>query len=171
MFTVNQECREHGKPLFYIDLAQSLRNLLGEERDPIANMANMASLLYFSLPSINWSGFYIYDGQELVLGPFHGKPACVRIQMGKGVCGTSAFKRETLMIENVHEFPGHIACDADSKSEIVIPLIKDDIIIGVLDIDSPIYARFDEDDKHGLQQLIEILQFATDFTLLVQTKR
>ena len=171
MFTVNQECREHGKPLLYIDLAQSLRNLLGEERDPIANMANMASLLYFSLPSINWSGFYIYDGQELVLGPFHGKPACVRIQMGKGVCGTSAFKRETLMIENVHEFPGHIACDADSKSEIVIPLIKDDIIIGVLDIDSPIYARFDEDDKHGLQQLIEILQFATDFTLLVQTKR
>ncbi len=171
MFTVNQEYREHGKPLFYIDLAQSLRNLLGEERDPIANMANMASLLYFSLPSINWSGFYIYDGQELVLGPFHGKPACVRIQMGKGVCGTSAFKRETLMIENVHEFPGHIACDADSKSEIVIPLIKDDIIIGVLDIDSPIYARFDEDDKHGLQQLIEILQFATDFTLLVQTKR
>ncbi len=170
MFTVNQECREHGKPLFYIDLAQSLRNLLGEERDPIANMANMASLLYFSLPSINWSGFYIYDGQELVLGPFHGKPACVRIQMGKGVCGTSAFKRETLMIENVHEFPGHIACDADSKSEIVIPLIKDDIIIGVLDIDSPIYARFDEDDKHGLQQLIEILQFATDFTLPVQTK-
>ena len=171
MFTVNQEYREHGKPLFYIDLAQSLRNLLGEERDPIANMANMASLLYFSLPSINWSGFYIYDGQELVLGPFHGKPACVRIQLGKGVCGTSAFKRETLMIENVHEFPGHIACDADSKSEIVIPLIKDDIIIGVLDIDSPIYARFDEDDKHGLQQLIEILQFATDFTLLVQTKR
>ena len=170
MFTVNQECQEHGKPLFYIDLAQSLRNLLGEERDPIANMANMASLLYFSLPSINWSGFYIYDGQELVLGPFHGKPACVRIQMGKGVCGTSAFKRETLMIENVHEFPGHIACDADSKSEIVIPLIKDDIIIGVLDIDSPIYARFDEDDKHGLQQLIEILQFATDFTLPVQTK-
>ena len=170
MFTVNQECRKHGKPLFYIDLAQSLRNLLGEERDPIANMANMASLLYFSLPSINWSGFYIYDGQELVLGPFHGKPACVRIQMGKGVCGTSAFKRETLMIENVHEFPGHIACDADSKSEIVIPLIKDDIIIGVLDIDSPIYARFDEDDKHGLQQLIEILQFATDFTLPVQTK-
>ena len=170
MFTVNQECREYGKPLFYIDLAQSLRNLLGEERDPIANMANMASLLYFSLPSINWSGFYIYDGQELVLGPFHGKPACVRIQMGKGVCGTSAFKRETLMIENVHEFPGHIACDADSKSEIVIPLIKDDIIIGVLDIDSPIYARFDEDDKHGLQQLIEILQFATDFTLPVQTK-
>ena len=170
MFTVNQECREHGKPLFYIDLAQSLHNLLGEERDPIANMANMASLLYFSLPSINWSGFYIYDGQELVLGPFHGKPACVRIQMGKGVCGTSAFKRETLMIENVHEFPGHIACDADSKSEIVIPLIKDDIIIGVLDIDSPIYARFDEDDKHGLQQLIEILQFATDFTLPVQTK-
>ena len=170
MFTVNQECREHGKPLLYIDLAQSLRNLLGEERDPIANMANMASLLYFSLPSINWSGFYIYDGQELVLGPFHGKPACVRIQMGKGVCGTSAFKRETLMIENVHEFPGHIACDADSISEIVIPLIKDDIIIGVLDIDSPIYARFDEDDKHGLQQLIEILQFATDFTLPVQTK-
>ncbi len=171
MFTLNQECHSLDKPMFYIDLAQSLRNLLGEERDPIANMANMASLLYFSLPSINWSGFYLFDSQELVLGPFHGKPACVRIQMGKGVCGTSAIKRETLMIENVHEFPGHIACDADSKSEIVIPMIKDDIIIGVLDIDSPIIARFDEDDKNGLQQLLEILQFSTDFTLPVQIKR
>ena len=171
MFTLNQECHNLDKPMFYIDLAQSLRNLLGEERDPIANMANMASLLYFSLPIINWSGFYLFDGQELVLGPFHGKPACVRIQMGKGVCGTSAIKRETLMIENVHEFPGHIACDADSKSEIVIPMINDDIIIGVLDIDSPIFARFDEDDKNGLQQLLEILQFSTDFTLPVQTKR
>ncbi|MCE2755872.1 MAG: GAF domain-containing protein [Ignavibacteriae bacterium] len=171
MFTLNQECHSLDKPMFYIDLAQSLRNLLGEERDPIANMANMASLLYFSLPSINWSGFYLFDSQELVLGPFHGKPACVRIQMGKGVCGTSAIKRETLMIENVHEFPGHIACDADSKSEIVIPMIKDDIIIGVLDIDSPNFARFDEDDKNGLQQLLEILQFSTDFTLPVQIKR
>jgi GAF domain-containing protein len=128
MFTLNQDSQTQDKPMFYIDLAQSLRNLLGEERDPIANMANMASLLYFSLPSINWSGFYLFDGQELVLGPFHGKPACVRIQMGKGVCGTSAINRETLMIENVHEFPGHIACDADSKSEIVIPMIKDDTI-------------------------------------------
>ena len=171
MFTLNQEFQNIDKPMFYMDLAHSLRNLLGEERDPIANMANMASLLYFSLPSINWSGFYLFDSQELVLGPFHGKPACVRIQMGKGVCGTSAIKRETLMIENVHEFPGHIACDADSKSEIVIPMINDDIIIGVLDIDSPIFARFDEDDKNGLQQLLEILQFSTDFTLPVQIKR
>lgn len=171
MFTLNQEYRNLDKSMFYIDLAQSLRNLLGEERDPIANMANMASLLYFSLPSINWSGFYLFDGQELVLGPFHGKPACVRIQMGKGVCGISAIKRETLMIENVHEFPGHIACDADSKSEIVIPMIKDDNIIGVLDIDSPIFGRFDEDDKNGLQHLLEILQVSTDFTLPVQTKR
>ena len=170
MFTLNQEFHNIDKPMFYMDLAHSLRNLLGEERDPIANMANMASLLYFSLPSINWSGFYLFDGHELVLGPFHGKPACVRIQMGKGVCGTSAIKRETLSIENVHEFLGHIACDADSKSEIVIPIIKDDIIIGVLDIDSPIYARFNEDDKNGLQQLIDILLFTTDFTLLVQTK-
>jgi L-methionine (R)-S-oxide reductase len=169
MFTLNQDSHSQDKPMFYIDLAHSLRNLIGEERDPIANMANMASLLYFSLPSINWSGFYLFNGQELVLGPFHGKPACVRIQMGKGVCGTSAIKRETLMIENVHEFPGHIACDADSKSEIVIPIIKDEIIIGVLDIDSPIYARFDEDDKNGLQQLIKILFFATDFTLPAQT--
>ncbi len=169
MFTLNQDNHSQDKPMFYIDLSHSLRNLIGEERDPIANMANMASLLYFSLPSINWSGFYLFNGQELVLGPFHGKPACVRIQMGKGVCGTSVIKRETLMIENVHEFPGHIACDADSKSEIVLPIIKDEIIIGVLDIDSPIYARFDEDDKNGLQQLIKILLFATDFTLPVQT--
>jgi GAF domain-containing protein len=127
-------------------------------------MANMASLLYFSLPTINWSGFYLFDGKELVLGPFHGKPACVRIQMGKGVCGTSALNKEILLINNVHEFPGHIACDADSKSEIVIPLIKGEKIIGVLDIDSPIYSRFDNDDKVGLLYLTEILLSATDFT-------
>jgi L-methionine (R)-S-oxide reductase len=164
MFTLNQEINTQDKPIFYKDLANSLHLLLGEERDSIANMANMASLLYFSLPTINWSGFYLFDGKELVLGPFHGKPACVRIQMGKGVCGTSALNKEILLINNVHEFPGHIACDADSKSEIVIPLIKGEKIIGVLDIDSPIYSRFDNDDKVGLLYLTEILLSATDFT-------
>jgi len=163
MFTVINDSSSNDKSIFYSNLANSLDMLLGEEQDYIANLANMASLLYFSLPAINWSGFYLYDGQELVLGPFHGKPACVRIQMGKGVCGTSASTRETLIIGNVHEFPGHIACDPDSRSEIVIPLLKHGTIIGVLDIDSPIVERFDELDKVGLEQLTNILLNKTIF--------
>ena len=163
MFTVINDPSSNDKSIFYSNLANSLDMLLGEEQDYIANLANMASLLYFSLPAINWSGFYLYDGQELVLGPFHGKPACVRIQMGKGVCGTSASTRETLIIGNVHEFPGHIACDPDSRSEIVIPLLKHGTIIGVLDIDSPIVERFDELDKVGLEQLTNILLNKTIF--------
>lgn len=157
MFTLNQDTTNLNKPLFYKELAHSLLILLGNEKNSIANMANMASLLYFSLPHINWSGFYLFDGSELVLGPFHGKPACIRIPMGKGVCGTSAQRRETLIINNVHEFPGHIACDADSKSEIVLPIVINDKLIGVLDIDSPIFNRFDEEDKLGLEAMLLIL--------------
>lgn len=157
MFTVNLTGAHNNKSLFYKDLAHSLQVLIGEEKNSIANMANMASLLYFTLPNINWSGFYLFDGNELVLGPFHGKPACIRIPLGKGVCGTSAEKRETIIVKNVHEFPGHIACDADSKSEIVLPIIVKDTLFGVLDIDSPTFERFDEEDKLGLEELIRIL--------------
>lgn len=158
MFTLNPGTSTEDKSLFYSELAHSLNILIGDEKNSISNMANMASLLYFSLPNINWSGFYLFDGNELVLGPFHGKPACIRIPLGKGVCGTSAEKREHVIVKNVHEFPGHIACDADSKSEIVLPIVLNDTLFGVLDIDSPIFERFDEEDKHGLEELIRILQ-------------
>ncbi len=157
MFTLNHDISRKDKPMFYKDLANSLQVLIGKEKNSIANMANMASLLYFTLPDINWSGFYLFDGDELVLGPFHGKPACIRIPLGKGVCGTSAEKRATVIVKNVHEFPGHIACDADSKSEIVLPIIVADTLFGVLDIDSPTFERFDQEDKLGLEELIRIL--------------
>ena len=157
MFTLNHDISRKDKSMFYKDLANSLQVLIGKEKNSIANMANMASLLYFTLPDINWSGFYLFDGDELVLGPFHGKPACIRIPLGKGVCGTSAEKRATVIVKNVHEFPGHIACDADSKSEIVLPIIVADTLFGVLDIDSPTFERFDHEDKLGLEELIRIL--------------
>jgi GAF domain-containing protein len=169
MFTVNTSLSTDDKSLNYKNLSTFLTQLLGEERDPIANMANMASFLYFNLPNINWSGFYIFDGKELVLGPFLGKPACVRIQIGKGVCGTSAMKKEPVLVENVHEFPGHIACDIDSKSEIVLPIVINDRMIAVLDIDSPLYSRFDIQDLEGLSALLQILLTSTDFTRLVRT--
>lgn len=160
MLTLKPITSNDDKPLFYKELAHSLENLLGNEKNSIANMANMASLLYFSLPNINWSGFYLFDGNELVLGPFHGKPACIRIPIGRGVCGTSAEKRETVIVKNVHEFPGHIACDADSNSEIVLPIVIDGQLFGVLDIDSPMLNRFDEEDSHGLEALIRMFMNA-----------
>jgi len=127
------------------------------EHDLIANLANAASVLYHMLPNINWAGFYILRDNELVLGPFHGKPACVRIAMGRGVCGTSAEQRTTLVVPNVHEFPGHIACDAASASEIVVPLVIDGKLIGVLDIDSPLVGRFSAEDKEHLEHLVQVL--------------
>ncbi len=114
-----------------------LRSLLADERDLIANAANLSSLLYHIVPDLNWAGFYFYKNDELVLGPFQGQPACVRIAIGKGVCGTAAQQRQTIIVANVHDFPGHIACDSASNSEIVVPIIKDDQLIGVLDLDSP----------------------------------
>jgi L-methionine (R)-S-oxide reductase len=140
----------------YGQLAAQLRSLLEGERDFIANAANLAALLYHSVPDLNWAGFYLYKEGELVLGPFQGKPACVRIAMGKGVCGTAAAKRETIVVDNVHEFPGHIACDSASNSEIVVPLVKAGELIGVLDLDSPTLARFNEDDVQGLSELAAI---------------
>ncbi len=146
----------------YSELGIQLGALLEGERDFIANAANFSSLLYHSLPDVNWVGFYLLKNNELVLGPFHGQPACVRIAMGKGVCGTAAELRQTVVVENVHEFPGHIACDSASNSEIVVPLIKDGQLIGVLDLDSPTLSRFDDNDAAGLNKLANIFLQSSD---------
>lgn len=137
----------------YDALAGQMRGLLHDERDRVANAANFSALVYHALPDLNWCGFYFYDGTELVVGPFQGKPACVRIALGRGVCGTAAATRETQLVPDVHAFEGHIACDAASRSEIVVPLYRGDTLIGVWDVDSPIPARFDEDDRAGMQRL------------------
>ncbi|HTL73172.1 MAG TPA: GAF domain-containing protein [bacterium] len=148
----------------YRELEPQLRALLHGERDFIANCANTAALLWQTLPDLNWAGFYrLVDGQ-LVLGPFQGKPACVRIQIGKGVCGTAAARRETVLVRDVLEFPGHIACDAASRSEIVVPLVKDGGLLGVLDLDSPKLNRFDSVDQAGLENLAQWLVAVTDWT-------
>jgi GAF domain-containing protein len=146
------------KTELYQLLEKQLRALIAGETDPIANTANAAALLYHSLPDLNWAGFYFLQGDVLVLGPFQGRPACVRIPLGQGVCGTAAKERKTLVVPNVHEFPGHIACDDVSNSEIVIPLLDDGQVLGVLDLDSPNLARFDEVDREGLEKLVEILK-------------
>jgi GAF domain-containing protein len=145
------------KSELYDQLAAQLTSLLAGERDLNANAANFSSLIFHSLPDLNWAGFYFAKDGELVLGPFQGKPACVRIRIGQGVCGTAAAKCATTIVPNVHEFPGHIACDSASNSEIVVPLIKNDEFIGVLDLDSPSPARFDEEDAAGLEELVRIL--------------
>ena len=144
------------KTELYANLQLQLRSLLEGERDFIANAANFSSLLYHSLPDLNWAGLYLHKGGELVLGPFQGQPACVRIAIGKGVCGTAAEQRQTILVDNVHDFPGHIACDSASNSEIVVPLVVNDELIGVLDLDSPSLARFDDEDARGLNELAEI---------------
>jgi L-methionine (R)-S-oxide reductase len=139
----------------YASLAVQLRSLLEDERDFIANSANFVSLLYHSLPDVNWTGLYLNKDGELVLGPFQGKPACVRIAIGAGVCGQAAQQRRTILVDNVNDFPGHIACDSASISEIVIPIIKDERLIGVLDLDSPSCGRFNHEDALGLEALVE----------------
>lgn len=150
------------KSELYSNLSVQLRALLEGERDAIANMANMASLLFYSLPDLNWVGFYLLKNSELVLGPFQGKPACVRIGLGCGVCGTAAKRRETIMVDNVHDFPDHIACDSASNSEIVVPVVAGEQLIGVLDLDSPSLSRFDEEDAAGLNELVEMFVSSTD---------
>jgi L-methionine (R)-S-oxide reductase len=139
------------KPEQYAQLLGQARGLLHGEHDRIANAANLAALVYHALPDLNWVGFYFYDGRELVVGPFQGKPACVRIALGRGVCGTAAVTRQTQRIADVHAFPGHIACDAASASELVVPLYDGDRLIGVFDLDSPLPNRFDADDQQGLE--------------------
>jgi L-methionine (R)-S-oxide reductase len=133
-------------------LAQA-RALVAGERDAVANAANLAALLFNTLPDVNWAGFYFMKEGGLVVGPFQGKPACVRIPLGQGVCGTAALHRETILVEDVHAFPGHIACDSASNSEIVIPLLRGDAVLGVLDLDSPRFARFSAEDQWALEAL------------------
>ena len=147
----------------YRELATGLQALLTGEPDRIASAANMAALIYWTLPELNWAGFYFVEQSsgDLVVGPFQGKPACVRIPLGRGVCGTAAVERRTLVVRDVHEFPGHIACDAASNSEIVVPILAGDTLIGVLDLDSPRRGRFDAADAGGLERLVEIYVAAT----------
>jgi GAF domain-containing protein len=147
----------------YATLQLELRGLLHDERDWLANLANTAALLRLRLPQLNWVGFYLWRGGELVLGPFQGKPACIRIRRGKGVCGSAAARRETLVVADVHEFPGHIACDPASASEMVIPLQRAGRQFGVLDLDAPVKARFDLTDREGLEALVKILLQGADW--------
>jgi L-methionine (R)-S-oxide reductase len=151
------------KAELFAGLSAQLRSLLEGERDFIANAANLSSLLFYSLPDLNWAGLYILKGEELVLGPFQGKPACVRIPLGQGVCGTAANRQQTIVVDNTHDFPGHIACDSASNSEIVVPIVSEGRLIGVLDLDSPSFSRFDDDDARGLNELVEIFVAATSF--------
>jgi L-methionine (R)-S-oxide reductase len=144
------------KSQLYRDLAEQLAALLAKEANRIANAANAAALIYHGLPDLNWAGFYFRDGAELVLGPFQGKPACLRIPMGKGVCGTAAARAAAIVVPDVREFPGHIACDPDSRSELVIPLIEAGSVSGVLDLESPLPARFEDVDRIGCQRLVEL---------------
>ncbi|MGN6741404.1 GAF domain-containing protein [Dyella sp.] len=144
--------REH-----YLELLEQARGLMAGEPDLIANAANFSALLFHSLPDLNWAGFYFYDGTELVVGPFQGKPACIRIALGRGVCGTAAQTRQTQLVVDVHAFDGHIACDAASNSEIVVPLVKaDGSLLGVWDVDSPLTGRFDDEDRAGMEALCAV---------------
>ncbi|MFC4699479.1 GAF domain-containing protein [Glaciecola siphonariae] len=141
----------------YTLLCQQAKAIIDGEFDQIANFANISALLFNQLENVNWAGFYIYKDNELVLGPFQGQVACIRIPMGKGVCGTAAASLQTQLVDDVHEFAGHIACDAASNSEIVIPIVINKALVGVLDIDSPLVARFDEQDKKGLEALVALV--------------
>ena len=144
------------KPEQYAQLAAQAEALLAGERDRIANAANLSALIYHALPELNWVGFYFYDGTELVVGPFQGLPACVRIPLDKGVCGAAARTGQTQRIADVHAFPGHIACDAASRSELVVPLLRNGALIGVFDLDSPVPGRFDVEDQTGLEAIAAI---------------
>lgn len=144
------------KPEQYAQLAEQARALLHDESDRIANAANLSALVYHALPDLNWVGFYFYDGKELVVGPFQGLPACVRIALDKGVCGAAASTRQTQRVADVHAFPGHIACDAASRSELVVPLLRAGALVGVFDLDSPLPDRFDPEDQHGLEAIARL---------------
>jgi GAF domain-containing protein len=147
----------------YQELAKQTQALLGSETDTVANLANISALLYWGLKEVNWAGFYFLKDNQLVLGPFHGRPACMRIPIGNGVCGTAAANNKIQLVEDVHQFSGHIACDAASNSEIVLPIMKDGKLFAVLDLDSPLIGRFDIDDKEGLSQIVKILQQALEY--------
>jgi GAF domain-containing protein len=159
------------KPALYLEVRAQLAALFAGERNGLANAANMTALLHEALPAVNWVGFYFLQAGELVLGPFQGKVACVRIAIGRGVCGTAAARRETLVVADVHAFPGHIACDAASRSEIVVPLLRDGQLLGVLDLDSPQLARFDQEDAAGLTAAVGVLLDSSDLIRWAQASR
>ena len=163
MFTVAPPAPAAAGPRLYASLLDQAKALLAGERDATANAANLASLVFHTLPDLNWAGFYWMKDGGLVLGPFQGKPACVRIALGKGVCGTAAAARRTVVVPDVHAFPGHIACDSASESEVVVPVVKAGRLLGVLDLDSPRPARFGEEDAQGLEALVSAFVDATDF--------
>ncbi|TWB20502.1 GAF domain-containing protein [Nitrospirillum amazonense] len=179
MFQARTSDIPRDKATLYSDLKSDLTGLLTDERDAIANAANLSALLFTTLPDLNWAGFYFMrnaapktlDGgnlggtRELVLGPFQGKPACVRIAVGRGVCGTAVERRQSVLVEDVHAFPGHIACDAASRSELVVPLILDGQVLGVIDLDSPNPARFDAQDQAGIEALAELFVTGSDWPL------
>lgn len=146
----------------YARVADNLRELIEGQRDFLANISNFAALLFSSLPQLNWAGFYLLRGTDLVLGPFQGKPACACIAMGDGVCGAAALQRAAVIVPDVHAFPGHIVCDEASQSEIVLPVFKDGRLVGVLDLDSPTIGRFDETDRECIQSLLQTLMAGTD---------
>ena len=160
MFEVPELSEEQAedKKAFYELLSKQVEALTAGEEDVLANLANISSLLYLSMVEVNWAGFYILRGETLVLGPFQGKPACVRIPLGRGVCGTAAAEARSQRVDDVFEFPGHIACDADSRSEIVIPVMNDGRVVAVLDIDSPVASRFDEQDLAGVEAIVKSLE-------------
>ncbi len=169
MFSESAHEYPDDKSLLYPLLHKEVAALVDGERLPIPNLANAAALIWYALKDINWAGFYLMiagdsgSEPELVLGPFQGKPACIRIQIGRGVCGTAVAQDKTQRVDNVHEFPGHIACDSASNSEIVIPIHHRGKVVGVLDIDSPIFARFDDTDQDGLEELVRILEGACEW--------
>lgn len=146
------------KQAMYADLRSQLQGLLAGETDLIANSANFSSLVFNTMPGLNWAGFYFLKGDELVLGPFQGKPACIRIKKGRGVCGTTVVKGEAIVVADVHAFPGHIACDVNSRSELVVPVFADGAVFGVFDLDSPLPNRFDQVDSDGIQSLVRLLE-------------
>lgn len=150
--TVTAQDEEHRSSIL-----RSIEHITAGEQSLVANCANVASVLYHSLDNVNWAGFYLFDGSDLVLGPFHGKPACIRIAMGRGVCGTAAAELRTVTVPDVEAFPGHIACDAASRSEVVVPMIRDGRLIGVLDVDSPVADRFSPDDVALLERVVAVL--------------
>jgi L-methionine (R)-S-oxide reductase len=162
MFATSPARKHDSKQALYAELLEQANALFEGEHDFIANAANLSALLFHSLPELNWAGFYFAKEEGLVLGPFQGKPACVRIALGKGVCGTAAAQRRTIVVPDVNLFPGHIACDAASRSEVVVPLVRFDRVIGVMDVDSPKPGRFDEQDARGLEALADVFLNAAD---------
>ena len=167
MHAMNDDMKSLPKPALYDELESSLRGLLSGEPNLVACAANMSSLLYWSLPDLNWVGFYLLDpvSGDLLVGPFHGKPACVRIPLNRGVCGAAASERRTLVVPDVHAFPGHIACDSASNSEVVVPIVlADGRLLGVLDLDSPRLRRFDDEDARGLERMVRVFVEATATT-------